>query len=65
MENKNWSIEPTLTDIETWFVYPKDDVEELIKCMNERGEREKDLKSKLEKSFRLDNKTFALECLFK
>ena len=49
-ENLDWSITPTLCDEDTWFVYStKEDIEKLINSLNERGEREKELKSSIMK----------------
>ena len=49
-ENLDWSVTPTLCDEDTWFVYSsKEDIIELINSLNERGEREKELKSNIQK----------------
>lgn len=50
IENADWSTAPTLCDEYKWFVYStKEDLEKLINSLNERGEREKDLKQNLVK----------------
>ena len=47
-ENPDWSIVPTLRDEDSWFVYSsKEEIENLTNCLNERGEREKELKSNI------------------
>ena len=49
-ENLDWSIVPTLKDEDSWFVYSsKEDIENLTNWLNERGEREKELKSNISK----------------
>ena len=49
-ENLDWSVTPTLCDEDKWFVYStKEDIIKLINSLNERGEREKELKSNIQK----------------
>ena len=50
IENMNWSLEPSLYEKEKWFVYEsKQDISDLLSKFNERGEREKELKTRIEK----------------
>lgn len=50
IENMNWSLEPSLYEKEKWFVYEsKQDISYLLSKFNERGEREKELKTRIEK----------------
>ena len=46
----DWSTKPCLADSPSWFVYTsEDEVRQLIDQLNERGEREKELKTRIEK----------------
>ena len=45
-----WSLEPNLNESTQWFVYTTEaEVNLLLNGLNERGEREKELKSSIEK----------------
>ena len=45
-----WSLEPNLNESTRWFVYTTEtEVNLLLDGLNERGEREKELKSSIEK----------------
>ena len=46
----SWSTKPCLDDAPSWYVYTsEDEVRQLIDQLNERGEREKELKTRIEK----------------
>ena len=45
-----WSLEPNLIESTRWFVYTTEaELNLLLDGLNERGEREKELKSSIEK----------------
>lgn len=65
VDTSKWALEPSTGDETQWFVYTtEDEIEALIEGLNERGEREKELKSRLEKFVRLVYNLINLKIIF-